>query len=52
MKALCIRFNAITNKHPLLTMLASMLVLLLAWSMLPADPPAIDAPQFASRSAT
>jgi predicted tellurium resistance membrane protein TerC len=47
MQALRRRFNSFTNRHPLLTMLATMILLVLAWSMLPDDPPTIDAPRVA-----
>lgn len=52
MRALRLRFTNFTDRHPLLTMLATMLLLVLAWSMLPDDH--IDAqPRAAfSRSAT
>lgn len=53
MQALRRRFNTFTNRHPLLTMLATMLLLVLAWSMLPDDPPYLNAPHAAlSRNAT
>lgn len=48
MKALHLRFTNFTNRHPMLTMLATMLLLVLAWSMLPDDPPNLDAPRVAS----
>lgn len=53
MKALRLRFTNFTNRHPMLTMLATMLLLVLAWSMLPDDPPYPDAPRVAlSRNTT
>lgn len=53
MQALRRRFNTFTNRHPLLTMLATLILLVLAWSMLPDDPPYFNAPHAAlSRNAT
>lgn len=53
MRALHRRFTNLTNRHPLLTMLVTMLLLVLAWSILPDDPPYLRAPHAAlSRNAT